>query len=444
MDYEKLHKDTIAKLQEIVNRGKITAETARGICADFVPESEDKMMIKFIKNQLFNIKKTITENYELDAKLTKAIDWLEKQGEKGTNGNEREIPFSEQKPADKVEPKFKIGQTIKKEGFNLGFTIVKIEDGFYYNDMGDNFPFTDQDNWELVEQKSIDKVDPKFKVGDWLVNIECGNVVMVLEVLEDNYKLDYSGDTIGTLCTELVDNDYRLWDITKDTKDGDVLAVEEIEEKYQYPFVAIYKERGLDFFNSYCSIGFDGKFCEADTGHSTKKIHPATKEQRDTLMKAMANAGYTFDFEKKELRKIEQEQTKFPNGEDYGIDGLYHAISILERTLGKVDGYQSDDGILEHKCAIEAVNRLYKQNPTWSEEDEEMLNSIVARLHSHPNVDLEEYSKEYNWLNYTLKSLRPQNTWKPSDNELEVLRLAAEKDGACLMGLYEQLKKLRK
>jgi len=60
------------------------------------------------------------------------------------------------KPADKVEPKFKVGQMIKKEGFNLGFIIVKIEDGFYYNDMGDYFPFTDQDNWELVEQKPVE------------------------------------------------------------------------------------------------------------------------------------------------------------------------------------------------------------------------------------------------------------------------------------------------
>ena len=44
-------------------------------------ESEDESMVKFIKNQLFNIKKTITENYELDAKLTNAICWLEKQCE---------------------------------------------------------------------------------------------------------------------------------------------------------------------------------------------------------------------------------------------------------------------------------------------------------------------------------------------------------------------------
>ena len=55
MDYEKLHKDTIAKLQEMVNSGKITVEIARGICADFIPESEDerirKELIEYIKDQ---------------------------------------------------------------------------------------------------------------------------------------------------------------------------------------------------------------------------------------------------------------------------------------------------------------------------------------------------------------------------------------------------------
>ena len=50
-------------------------------------ESEDERMIKFIKQQLFNIKKTITENYELDTKLTRAIDWLEKQGEQKSTLN---------------------------------------------------------------------------------------------------------------------------------------------------------------------------------------------------------------------------------------------------------------------------------------------------------------------------------------------------------------------
>ena len=34
------------------------------------------------------------------------------------------------------------------------------------------------------------------------------------------------------------------------------------------------------------------------------KITPATKEQRNALMKAMNNAGYEWDVEKKELKKL--------------------------------------------------------------------------------------------------------------------------------------------
>lgn len=49
------------------------------------------------------------------------------------------------------------------------------------------------------------------------------------------------------------------------------------------------------------------------------------------------------------------------NGEDYGIDGLYHAIRILEKTVGRVTGYQSDDGILEHRAAINAIKELYEK-----------------------------------------------------------------------------------
>jgi hypothetical protein len=66
-------------------------------------ESEDERIIgifrEFAENFLF------WEKYELTKE--KALAWFEKQVEKGTNGNEREIPNSEQKSAEKVEPKFK-------------------------------------------------------------------------------------------------------------------------------------------------------------------------------------------------------------------------------------------------------------------------------------------------------------------------------------------------
>ncbi len=177
-------------------------------------------------------------------------------------------------------------------------------------------------------------------------------------------------------------------------------------------------------------------------------------------------------------------------------------ISIKEKAhqiAWETSKHYDPDACKQEWCEMAAIDmaalleKQGEQKPAWSEEDEEIPNLIIARLHSHPNVDLEEYSKEYDWLNYSLKSLkdrvqpkqewseedernlqgiideikanktdapdydiatydrflswlnslRPQNEWKPSDMELEVLRLAAEKDGTCLMGLYEQLKKLR-
>lgn len=73
MDYEKLHKDTITKLQEMVNSGKITVEIARGICADFIPEDEDERIRKFltkcVKENMF-VKSFMADGFDKDEVLT--------------------------------------------------------------------------------------------------------------------------------------------------------------------------------------------------------------------------------------------------------------------------------------------------------------------------------------------------------------------------------------
>ena len=180
-----------------------------------------------------------------------------------------------------------------------------------------------------------------------------------------------------------VHKNFNLWDITKDAKDGDVLAIESRND-YPSPFIAIYKERGLDYFNSYCFVGFDEKFYTGETGHDVKGIHPATKEQRDTLEKAMADAGWEFDFEKKELKKIEQK-------------------------------------------------------PAWSEEDEEMrLDAIkYLELFDAQGIHGNKTVPCINWL----KSLRPQKQWKPSDEQLKQLGKYCI-DNTALTSLYEYLKQL--
>ena len=225
-------------------------------------ESEDESMVKFIKNQLFNIKKTITENYELDAKLTKAICWLEKQCE----------------------------QKIKTPEESLGIdsdTYNKIVDECIYG-----------------EQKSIDNVEPNFKVGDWVVY--CNDDVDLITGIEENgYCINNSG-YIPFICA----SDIRLWTI-QDAKDGDVLAWD--DSKCIALFKNIYDE---DSFNSYgfvggCTVTFESR----QSYHDIEGAHPATKEQRDLLFQKMHESGYEWDSENKELIKIEQKPTWKPSEE---------------------------------------------------------------------------------------------------------------------------------
>lgn len=77
MNYEKLHKDTIAKLQEMVNSGKITVEIARGICADFIPENEDERIRK-IQLEYWS---ALGGKDWYGVPVQKVISWLQKQGE---------------------------------------------------------------------------------------------------------------------------------------------------------------------------------------------------------------------------------------------------------------------------------------------------------------------------------------------------------------------------
>jgi len=144
-------------------------------------------------------------------------------------------------------------------------------------------------------------------------------------------------------------------------------------------------------------IDADGK-CEGEGFDDDYVCHnaiPSTKEQRDTLIKAMTDKGYVFDFEKKELRKIEQSNEESNEG-NLDIYGLYCAKEILEKTLGKVEGYQTDDGILEHKSAINAVTKLCKKDYNWSEEDEYQINTILHGL----DLKRELYKKEGKRNNY--------------------------------------------
>lgn len=118
----------------------------------------------------------------------------------------------------------------------------------------------------------------------------------------------------------------------------------------------------------------------------------------------------------------EQNPTKLPKGEDYGIDGLYAAIDILQNTLGKVNGYQTDDGILEHKCAISAVKNLYEQKPSWSEEDEKMCQETIDWFEKKCfpyALESENPAREsIKWVKSLKDRVQPKREWSEEDEEM--------------------------
>lgn len=225
----------------------------------------------------------------------------------------------------------------------------------------------------VTEEIPIDKVEPKFHKGDWITD---GNSVLYITNMDYGfYQFENSYDAIS-----IIDEKYHLWTI-QDAKDGDVLA-----GRYG-TFIFMSESDG------YCGVLSDNTFIR-NTGNNewTEGLHPATKEQRGNLKKAMANAGYEFDFKKKELKKIENTRPM--------LSDFFNAV--YER--GKAD-------------ALKCVG--------WSEEDMFKVQRICKYLNEAKKyyADITEIRDCIDWL----KSIKDRYTWKPSKGQLECLSYAIDK-----------------
>lgn len=151
------------------------------------------------------------------------------------------------------------------------------------------------------EKKPTDKVKPKFKPGDWI--IFNGLILHIDEVVNGYYRTTSRGDGIHNSYDWNIDNAARLWTI-QDAEDGDVLLEEETGEPFIYNGNRATYFSGY-FLGAYCGI-YNGEFNPyGNTHHWGKNSYPATKEQRVLLFQKMKEAGYEWDADKKELKKIE-------------------------------------------------------------------------------------------------------------------------------------------
>lgn len=193
------------------------------------------------------------------------------------------------------------------------------------------------------EQKSDDKVEPKFKVGDWISGYYTN--YKVLSINNEGYVVE---DVDGNKINILFENEkfHHLFTIA-DAKDGDVLVTTKIRTCL---FIYRKTDRKNNLTYYYAGIDGNGNFVEGCLKRTSyhfglvSDVIPATKGQRDLLFQKMKEAGYEFDFEKKELKKIEQKPAWSKEDEQMilGIEQVMNCASLLNivpEKIGKVKSW---------------------------------------------------------------------------------------------------------
>lgn len=409
MDYEK----KLALAKEALDSGSYDKETIEYIFPELQETNDErirKVLIDMFKG--YNIQKVG------DFTDKEIIAWLEKQGDK-----------------DKF---------IEKElGCIKGYRENAIK------------------RLEELEKRGepTDKVEPKFKVGDWIIGDKDNTVHQVKTAIENVSNGKYAYDLIdGGYISTSHESDYHLWTI-QDAKDGDMLCYKDEISLYRHDIKNCTKqETTFGGFVYYCC--YDGKRFVVDSLYSLTEqdkmdIHPATKEQRDQLEKAMADAGYRWNTDEKKMEKIEQKPA-WSEKDDEMLDSIIEEV----RYIGDFPDYPTkEENELYDECLAKVdwlkslKDRLQQQHKQeWNEEDEKKLLCICAWIKDYPRIaDFKDemYTVANNYIDW-LKSLRPQNGWKPNEEQIYALRSVVtelkhsdNKYQETIENLYNDLEKLR-
>jgi len=240
-------------------------------------------------------------------------------------------------------------------------------------------------------------VEPKFHEGDWVIyNNDICQIVKREEgcnILVTQFGVEKEPVNERNLSTA------KLWDIS-DAREGDVLANDH--------HILILKELVYDWSSNgtsysvkaYCGIKPNGNFEIGKDNWSfcgTLHIHPATKEQRDTLFAKMKKAGYAFNFEKKELKKLGQsEVTKTSDQEEIAeIPFGAKDSELQEATYYIPKGFHAE--VDDDKVVIKKGEK-----PTaWSEENGRRIQRIsdfIWKNRKGDTDDIYQQEQDVKWL----------------------------------------------
>ena len=397
MDYKKRNEEILEKLRALRDSWASTNNRAAKEIEEAIPElieSEDEKIRKEII--------TLVNAHGQDMYKEEMLAWLEKQGE--------------QKPADKVEPKFKVGDKIRRKTprrYDKDMQVTRIESNYYLcNHLGkfssESISFSEESNYELVEQKYAEKIEPKFNIGDIITN---GKIIGKVDENENNKYHGWFGydKDLSVHYADIPDvENWHLWTI-QDAKDGDVVVDKSDGTLGIFLSIGSHPDGGCYNDPSYCFLHChcDDEFFYADFENGNEidsdNLVPATKEQHDLLFQKMHEAGYEWDAEKNELKKIEQKSSEW-NEEDekFFKTALWHISYSISN--GKSTDFHCDTTDW-FKSLKDRVQLQPKQE--WSKEDERIKNNLLSEL---TNLSVRKLIKKETEKKYAswLKSLRPQ------------------------------------
>lgn len=446
-DYKKKYEQALERAKEQSSKYGID----KVILEEVFPELKESKDEK-IRKQLLNWFKCCNWN-AIDNETLKRDDiiaWLEKQGENQS-----------------VEGTFVNVDDVRDDFMSKVYRVLNEDTT---NDRANQIIQAFDSMPTVTIKKPQDKpILEKFEVGDWVV--PNNGEPKVFRVEERGWPDSVISSSLGNqyVNTFTLDKQYHHWTI-KDAKDGDVLVTKD------RPFLFKgFADECSEHPVAYCGIDTTNAFyIPTSNSHWTYNICLlATKEQRDLLFTKMKEAGYEWDAEKKKLKKIEQKsdeniEPKFKIGDtivekDLGECGCGTIVNIKDgkyifddgcfiwikgqerwqlvgqkptwdekiKGLTKLETYilslvpdRPLDAIkVDTKNIRYIINK--EQNPAWSEEDENMLKSIIATCElaeqdrdSSPARHL--FEMQTNWLKSLKERVQPQpkQEWIEEDENM--------------------------
>ena len=292
MSYEKKHKEEIVRATQLWECGDITRENLEYIFPELREsedeESKDESIRKWLICGMNALKDQKNETFAT-IPIDDCLAWLEKQGNKKRTRYEI---LEELLAADDIYQMAMNDEMIQeaKEKAVNALSEMCIGKLLGVKKQG--------------EEKSTNKVEPKFHESDYIKHNKANIICKVISVNNNggSYYVE-NIETSGRIELFNAKKKFHLWTIA-DAKDGDVLAyVTDEEDLWIMIFWSLYEP--YEGHVHYHALLVNDNFSDKGTCCiCINDLKPATKEQRDALFAKMKEAGYEWDSEKKELKLL--------------------------------------------------------------------------------------------------------------------------------------------